>query len=756
MGAFSLIWMLVGIGLLLAPIVALIIVMELRQRVRMLERRLQEMERDFSRVPPRSRVEPGAPRVVPAPPPEPAAAAVHVPETAPDVEPEPAGAGPSWSQLEARLGGTWLNRVGALVLVLGIGFFLKYAFDNSWIGPSGRVALGILTGVGLLLLGERMQRAAYRVPAQGVAAAGIATLYMSAYAAYALYDLVSQASAFAFMVLVTATGMALAIHHDARVIAVLANVGGFLTPVVLASNRDAAIALFTYLAILDAGMLASAYWRRWRELQVLSLVFTQALYWAWFDRWYQPIGLDGPPQRAVALIAASVFFALFALVGPVQAAGGRFVVRLDRLWHDTSLLILAAPVAYFVAARAILYPELKTWLGLLCLVLAAFYLLVGRWAMRSVSDGAYLALFHLAIALAFLTLTFPVQFGRHGVTIAWSVEGAALLWGGFRLGAQKLRLGALAILALALLRWLTIATGPASHGGALFADSPALLPTLFFVAAVAAASLLYGRRDQAVTGREIFARPALIVIALGSGALFATMELNQHPTTLPSAYVSIVTTLVWVAAAIPMLALAPGDRTLVLPGAATLLLIAVGLMAMTVNVDAWRRVPLELARPVLNLRFLSGLVIAAVYAVYAGVAPRLPVAADALRARLGAIAGAAAGLFLLWHLSEEISLMPLEGWPAGDAWKIRNMGLSILWTVYAFVAMGVGIRRNQAYLRTGAIGLFALTVVKVFLVDLSRLDAVYRILSFLVLGGVLLLVSFLYTKYRGRISEGAS
>ena len=100
--------------------------------------------------------------------------------------------------------------------------------------------------------------------------------------------------------------------------------------------------------------------------------------------------------------------------------------------------------------------------------------------------------------------------------------------------------------------------------------------------------------------------------------------------------------------------------------------------------------------------------------------------------------------------------MPLEGWPARDAWKIRNMGLSILWTVYAFVAMGVGIRRTQAYLRTGAIGLFALTVAKVFLVDLSRLDAIYRILSFLVLGGVLLLVSFLYTKYRGRISEGAS
>src|SRR5712691_10915102 len=141
MGALPLIGGVLGIGLLLAPIAALVIGIGLRRRVRVLESRLQQVERDLSRVPPRSRVEPGAPRLVPAPPSAPTTGAptVHAPAPAPDVEPEPAGAGPSWSQLETRFGGTWLNRVGALVLVLGIGFFLKYAFENSWIGPPGRV-----------------------------------------------------------------------------------------------------------------------------------------------------------------------------------------------------------------------------------------------------------------------------------------------------------------------------------------------------------------------------------------------------------------------------------------------------------------------------------------------------------------------------------------------------------------------------------------------------------------------------------------
>jgi uncharacterized membrane protein len=154
---------------------------------------------------------------------------------------------------------------------------------------------------------------------------------------------------------------------------------------------------------------------------------------------------------------------------------------------------------------------------------------------------------------------------------------------------------------------------------------------------------------------------------------------------------------------------------------------------------------------VLNLRFGSGLLIAALYAVFAGMADDFPIATAANRARLRAVAAVAAALFLLWHLSAEILLMPLPRLREVEAIKARNMGLSILWTVYAFVAMGLGLWRDRAALRIGAIALFGLAVVKVLLVDLATLDAIYRILSFLVLGGVLLLASFLYTRYRARV-----
>lgn len=746
---------LIALAILILPFVGLFVALNARRKLREMQERLGRLELTTAllegRLRPSREASPPAPVPVPPPPPVPAS---PVPETAseevsaPWVQP-PAAPRIDWRRWESLLGGTWLNRVGALVLVLGIGFFLRYAFDNRWIGPAGRVTLGVVAGVAFLLLGERLQRAAYRVPAQGVVAAGIATLYLSAYAAHSFYQLVTRPTAFAFMVLVTATGLALALHHEARAIAILANLGGFLTPVLLSADRDAGIALFTYLAVLDGGMLAAAYWRRWPELPAISFVFTHSLYWTWFNTWYH----QGPaaPQRAVALGGATAFFALFALLAPVETAGRRFALRLDRLWHPTALLLLAAPSLYFVAARAVLYPELRLWLSLICLILAGFYTAVGRWATATPAGTAHLALFHWAIALAFLTLTLPVQFAERGTAIAWSVEGAAIVWGGFRLGSRLLRLGGLAVLTLAGARWLTLVLEWVPHPGAFAVDHPAFPATVVFALATAVAALVYRAHEREVEGKERYARPILAIAATLSVAVFLHRELAGHRALGLSAGVeSVVTTLVWLAAGVSLLALAPSDPTRTLLGATTLLLVGVGLRALILDTDRWRTVAAAFTPPGLNLRFAAGLLIAAVYALYAQRAGVLPFPRER-RSLARAFAGGIAAFFLLCHLSAEILLMPLERVAPGELTMARHMGLSVLWTIYAFATMGVGIRRRQPPLRFGALGLFALTVVKVFLVDLSWLDAGYRVLSFVILGGLLIGASFLYTKYRERI-----
>ena len=739
------VWLLL-LAFLSAPFIGVALSVGNRRRLQTLEQRVRSLEmaadaRDFARRDAPATRPPVMPSAVPAPAPS-----VF---TAPPAPPRPLEAPPGaadtfgWRGLEGRLGGTWLSRIGALVVTIGIALFLKYAFDSGWIQPAGRVALGVAAGVGLLVVGERLQRAAYRIPAQALVATGIAALYLSIFAAFGFYHLLPQPAAFGLMVLVTATALALAIHHDARALAVLANLGGFLTPVLLATNRDAGLALFTYLAILDAGMLVSAYWRRWPELHALSFAFTHLLYFAWFARWYAAGEL---PQRTIALVGASVFLVLFSLVAVIESRARQRLTP-ERLWQVTGVLVLAAPAVYFATARTILWPAHASWLALLCLVLSASYVALARATLGAPRVGPPLLLLHGAIALGFLTLTFPIQFAQHGTSIAWSVEGATLIWGGRRLRSRAMRTAGLVVLGLAAARWAIVLFGHVAHGGPFVADNPALLSTVVFVVASAIAAWLF--RTEGPADPERHARPWLITVAVGAAALFVTVELDGHPAMLDPAMSDVATTLVWLGAVAVLLACIASDRTATLPGVTAVVLLAVTVKASTLDVEQWRWL-VPPPPPLVNARFMVGLLIAGAIGLYAWRAPAFTLDAPTRRLlRAGALAAGA--VYLLWHLSAEVILAPLGFASPGELSMARHMALSILWTAYALVVMVIGIQRREAAARFGAMALFGLVLLKIFLVDLGRLDAGYRILSFLVLGAVLIFASFMYTRFRERI-----
>ena len=153
------------------------------------------------------------------------------------------------------MGGNWLARIGIVAVIIGIGFFLKLAFDNDWIGETGRVVLGLAVGLALLGAGEFWQRK-YPVWSQPVTGGGIAVLYLSIFAAFSLYELIPAWSALAFSLLVTLTAAGLAIRYEARSIAILGILGGFATPLFLAEKLPQQEALLGYVLALDVGVLA--------------------------------------------------------------------------------------------------------------------------------------------------------------------------------------------------------------------------------------------------------------------------------------------------------------------------------------------------------------------------------------------------------------------------------------------------------------------------------------------------------------------
>jgi uncharacterized membrane protein len=789
---------LIGLGVLflaapLALLLLILYVVSLRLRVMRLESRVAELEarRSAPHAGPAPAATPGAaapatagppaPYAVEAPGPPPAtgsARAATVPAAAPfaarataetaarlpgeTVSPPPpgpsgagegAGPGPRMapagtpgsereavSSWEGRVGGTWLSRVGALLLVLGTAFFLRHAFENEWIGPAGRVAIGCLAGIVLVAGGGRLaRRPAYRVPAHALVAVGIGVLYLSLYAAHAFYELLTAPVAFAAMAAVTATAFAIALRLDARALAALALLGGLLTPALLESDMDAARALFPYVAILDAGVLVAAGRRGWPGLALTAWVGTELLYWGWLERRYDAA------QLPVALGWATAFFLGFAAAAwrgsRLPGPGG--AVRFTR-----AVLVLGAPAAYFLAARRVLDGAGGWRLTGVALGLAALYLVAARLAARRDERG--IALFHGAVALAFLAVAPAAALDRHDLTIAWVIEGLVLVWGGFRLGAPRLRAAGLLLQALAWGRWFAALGEDGGRAGVFLLAHPALPATVAIAAIAGLAAGLYAARERVAAplrSWERLARPGLCLVAIGSVALLLTLELDQFRTlaVLPP-FVPVVKAVVWMLAGVVVLALARTDPSRLLLSAATALLIVLAGEALA-EAGRWGRIPLHLRPAVWNPRFLAGCLLVVLTWLYGQVAGSLPYLGERTRRSLGSVAAAAAALLLLWNLTAEVLLMPLPATRL-DPGKLRSAAVSILWAVYAVVAMAWGLVRGRGALRVGAMLLFAATVVKVLIVDLADLDALYRILSVLILGAALVLASFLYARAR--------
>jgi hypothetical protein len=491
------------------------------------------------------------------------------------------------------------------------------------------------------------------------------------------------------------------------------------------------------LAVIVAVAGAAASWRGWRGLSLLGFLGAQALYLAWFA------ASDVLAQRGLALGAASVLFALFAAV-PVLAArrpaGGR-PARAASL-----LLAVGVPLAYALETRAILWPGRPHALAALYLALAGLYLVLGRWAAGAPAGGPRLAAVHRAVALGLLTLCLAVRWSGPHLLLAWGVEGLALVWGGVRLASRGMRRGGLVVLGLAVGRWAMLVGEQTSAGGAFLVDSPLFAPTLVLAGACALAARLHDRGAPETGSRGSRARPLLVLAALGLLAGFVTAELAAFPPLrMQPGLLASLRTLVWVAAAAPVLGLARGDRTRLLFTAGMVAVAILGVTAATTDVLAWRATAPERWRPVLNLRFVSGLMVAALYAWSVSEWPdRSPTAARRLRG----LAAASVFLYLLWHASVEVALWPLLDRSTHEAARLRNVGLSVVWAAGAVVALGIGLWRDVPALRVTAIGVLAVTAGKVLLVDLGEMDALYRIVSFIVLGAVLLLASFLYARLR--------
>jgi uncharacterized membrane protein len=433
-----LIVILIAAVLLVVPLVALVlaIVAVVRSgRIRQLEARIRGLESQLA-----SRYEPPTPG--PAEVPEPPEVEVELVEAEPEAAVLPDGESRrtafNWELLIGQKAFGWM----AVVLAFfSAAFFLKYAYDNNWIGPQGRVAVGALFGLALMVAGLRYFLSGWRVFSQMLSSCGVVVLYLATYSAFGFYDLLPSWQAGIFLAIIIGMSMVAAVLYDAAAIAFVAVLGGLLTPILLATDHDAFQSLFTYLATLNLGVAIVTYFRPWPALGSTALVGTQVLFWMWYARNYHP------EKLAWVLAFQAVIYALYL----AQDLGVQFR-RLRGSSLESAARMLANAAFWFSALFILLNEDYEPWMGAAALTMASVYAAIARLLLLGRRQFTIELLAAVALSVSFLTLAIPLEADARWVALGWAACGAALWWFGVRVNAAPLRGLAAALAVVSLVR----------------------------------------------------------------------------------------------------------------------------------------------------------------------------------------------------------------------------------------------------------------------------------------------------------------
>jgi uncharacterized membrane protein len=486
---------------------------ELQARVAQLEAaiRLPGEQRPIEHSPmppfqPPSEIQPG-PITPEAPPPPP-------PITGPP--PPPIFTGPRIDavNLESVIGRRWVGWAAVALILFAAAFFLKYAFDNRWIGELGRVSIGVAAGVILTVLGFRYHHRGWRVFSQILTAGGVVLLYLSAYAAFGYYHLVTQKAAFIYLVILVSEAAALALLYEAPAIAIMALIGGFLSPILLHSDRDQYKSLFGYIFALDVGALALL--KHWPGLSSLAFAGTHLLFWLWYAEQYHPQKL-----AAVMIFQTAVFLAFLA------AYVGRQIVRRANATIEDLMLLLLNPFVFFATSYHLLNPSYHDWMGVFAIAMAVVYAGSTKLLLDRSASKRGEALILIGVAITFITLAIPIQLRSNWITMAWAVEALVVLWTAIETKSKRLHALAWILFTLALGKlfvWDTASIAWRTEFTPVF--NRYFLSSLFVIASFFGAAWLYHRLGEQKD--SLAPQMKLVAAVVGIVALWFLMSVEVH------------------------------------------------------------------------------------------------------------------------------------------------------------------------------------------------------------------------------------
>lgn len=337
--------------------------------------------------------------------------------------------------LEKFIGENLISKIGILILVLGISFFVKYAIDREWINEPTRVGIGILAGGIVMTLAHRLRKNFVAFSSVFVAGA-VSIFYFTIGIAFHDYHLFSQEIAFIIMVFITIFSTLVSIFYNRKELAILTLIGGFAVPFMVSTGSGNYQVLFGYITILNIGMLLISYYKRWNIVTLLAFIFTSIIFVSWFVMEFSANQL--PYQGA--FVFATLMYAIFSIAVVLNN------MRNKGSFTKMEYLIMLANTFFYFGIGATIFQNWNTDLkGIFSISLAVYNLIFSLLLYKKFGIKKDAIYFLLGLALTFVTLTIPFQFDGNYITLFWACEAVLLLWLSQKSQISTFRIGAIVV-----------------------------------------------------------------------------------------------------------------------------------------------------------------------------------------------------------------------------------------------------------------------------------------------------------------------
>jgi uncharacterized membrane protein len=656
--------------------------------------------------------------------------------------------------LEKFIGENLISKIGIAILVLAIGYFVKYAIDQDWIGPVGRVSIGIFAGAVLIGIAHKL-RNAYRAFSSVLAGGGLAVFYFTITLAFHQFQLFNQTTAFIIMIVITIFAVVLALLYDKQELAVIALLGGFLAPFLVSTGQGNYKVLFIYLIVLNSGLLAIAYNKAWRLLNLLSFIFTTILFGTWL------INLEYNEPAITyrnGFIFAAIFYLLFFVINIAHN------VREKKKFIASDFGILLANTCLFFSAGlyCINMAGADEMRGIFSATMGVFNLAASYLLFRKQKVDSNILYLLIGITLTFISITAPLQLHGNHITLFWASEAVLLYWlftkSKIRIIQYSSGIVWLLMLISLLMDWVQLYL---LHNDAL----PVMLNRAFITGLFAAAATYFmfllrnkESKQEKIQGRDIlpgkyFFRIVALILLFLSGALEINYQFtNAYPETGFNGMWLLLYTTVFISIAtfIPQRV-----KTLAVSQTTTALLLAIGIVlyfAALNNAFDVQQIILEQHRNTMQFmaHWITAVVVATIiYRLISIIRNNHEDLKEGLSILTWALC-AAVVIYLsaeAWLISNNI-FYSVNNQLADIQTIFVKTGLPILWGVCSFAFMWLGMHHKNRTLRIVSLSLFTLTLLKLFIFDIQNISAGGKIAAFFCLGVLLLVVSFMYQRLK--------